>query len=67
MITQLKEGKYYLEDPTGLVLMSLNKTDFQSGLFTENCFVLAEGYYYNGLFRVKTLGLPPPEEANATR
>uniref|UniRef100_A0A8C9G502 DNA polymerase epsilon subunit 2 n=1 Tax=Pavo cristatus TaxID=9049 RepID=A0A8C9G502_PAVCR len=41
MITQLKEGKYFLEDPTGVVQLDLSK--FHSGLYTESSFVLAEG------------------------
>uniref|UniRef100_A0A2K6GSJ1 DNA polymerase II subunit 2 n=1 Tax=Propithecus coquereli TaxID=379532 RepID=A0A2K6GSJ1_PROCO len=41
MITQLKEGKFFLEDPTGTVQLDLSK--FHSGLYTEACFVLAEG------------------------
>ena len=67
MITQLKEGKYYLEDPTGAVQMDMSATRYQSGLFTENCFVLAEGYFDDGIFYVSAIGLPPPEEAKITR
>ncbi|XP_057162352.1 DNA polymerase epsilon subunit 2 isoform X2 [Ursus arctos] len=44
MITQLKEGKFFLEDPTGTVQLDLSKAQFHSGLYTESCFVLAEGY-----------------------
>ncbi|XP_055145459.1 DNA polymerase epsilon subunit 2 isoform X10 [Symphalangus syndactylus] len=43
MITQLKEGKFFLEDPTGTVQLDLSKAQFHSGLYTEACFVLAEG------------------------
>ncbi|XP_010209329.1 PREDICTED: DNA polymerase epsilon subunit 2-like isoform X1 [Tinamus guttatus] len=43
MITQLKEGKFFLEDPTGVVQLDLSKAQFHSGLYTESCFVLAEG------------------------
>jgi len=67
MITQLKEGKFYLEDPTGSVQMDLSATKFHTGLFTENCFVLAEGSYDDGIFYVNAIGLPPPEESSVTR
>ncbi|EHH63599.1 hypothetical protein EGM_16600, partial [Macaca fascicularis] len=48
MITQLKEGKFFLEDPTGTVQLDLSKAQFHSGLYTEACFVLAEGRAYYG-------------------
>ena len=67
MITQLKEGKYYLEDPTGAVQIDLSLCKYHTGLFTENCFVLAEGFYDDGIFNVMAIGLPPPEEASVTR
>ncbi len=35
MLTQLKEGKYYLEDPKGTVLLDLSKAQYSSGLFCE--------------------------------
>lgn len=67
MLTQIKEGKYFLEDPTGAVELDLSKTVFHTGLFTENCFVLAEGSYEEQIFKVAALGFPPPETASTTR
>jgi DNA polymerase epsilon subunit 2 len=67
MLTQLKEGKYYLEDPTGSVELDLSGTTFQNGLFAENCFVLAEGYWEDQIFYVTAMGLPPPEDAETSR
>ena len=32
-----------------------------NGLFAENCIVIAEGQYEEGIFVVHTLGFPPPE------
>ncbi|PWA22562.1 hypothetical protein CCH79_00015177, partial [Gambusia affinis] len=58
MITQLKEGKFYLEDPSGT---------FHSGLYTESCFVLAEGWYEDSVFHVNGFGFPPTEPSSATR
>ncbi|XP_002732910.1 DNA polymerase epsilon subunit 2-like [Saccoglossus kowalevskii] len=67
MLTQLKEGKYFLEDPTGAVQLDLSQADFHSGLFTENCFVLAEGWYEDEVFHINAFGFPPPEPADTTR
>ncbi|KAK3092347.1 hypothetical protein FSP39_001653 [Pinctada imbricata] len=67
MLTQLKEGKWYLEDPTGAVQLDLTEANFHTGLFTENCFVLAEGWYEDEVFHVNAFGFPPPEPARTTR
>ncbi|CAL1538535.1 unnamed protein product [Lymnaea stagnalis] len=67
MLVQLKEGKWYLEDPTGHVQLDFTQAKFQSGLFTENSFVLAEGWYEDGIFYVEAFGLPPPEASETTR
>ncbi|KAF7656627.1 hypothetical protein LDENG_00038700 [Lucifuga dentata] len=58
MVTQLKEGKFYLEDPTGT---------FHNGLYIESCFVLAEGWYEDSVFHVNGFGFPPTEPSSATR
>ncbi|KAI2654017.1 DNA polymerase epsilon subunit 2 [Labeo rohita] len=58
MITQLKEGKFYLEDLSGT---------FHSGLYTESCFVLAEGWYEDSVFHVNAFGFPPTEPSSFTR
>ena len=44
MLTQVTHGKYSLEDPTGAVTLDLSETKFHTGLYTENCFVLVEGW-----------------------
>ncbi|VVC86913.1 unnamed protein product [Leptidea sinapis] len=61
LLTQLTEGKYYIEDPTGSVVLDMTQTRYHSGLFTENSFVLAEGYYDDKTFHVMGLVLPPSE------
>ena len=43
MLTQIKHGKYSLEDPTGNVDLDMSQAKFHRGLYTENCFVLVEG------------------------
>ncbi|GBP56402.1 DNA polymerase epsilon subunit 2 [Eumeta japonica] len=61
LLTQLTEGKYYLEDPTGSVLLDISQTRYHSGLFTESSFVLAEGYFEDQTLHVMGLVLPPAE------
>uniref|UniRef100_A0A8C2BY21 DNA polymerase epsilon subunit 2 n=1 Tax=Cyprinus carpio TaxID=7962 RepID=A0A8C2BY21_CYPCA len=65
MITQLKEGKFYLEDPSGAVQLNISK--FHSGLYTESCFVLAEGWYEDSVFHINAFGFPPTEPSSFTR
>ncbi|XP_035884614.1 DNA polymerase epsilon subunit 2 isoform X3 [Phyllostomus discolor] len=67
MITQLKEGKFFLEDPTGTVQLDLSKAQFHSGLYTESCFVLAEGWFEDQVFHVNAFGFPPTEPSSTTR
>ncbi|XP_035388710.1 DNA polymerase epsilon subunit 2 isoform X1 [Electrophorus electricus] len=67
MITQLKEGKFFLEDLTGSVQLNLSKAQFHSGLYTESCFVLAEGWYEDSVFNVSAFGFPPVEPSCTTR
>ncbi|NP_035263.1 DNA polymerase epsilon subunit 2 [Mus musculus] len=67
MITQLKEGKFFLEDPTGTVQLDLSKAQFHSGLYTEACFVLAEGWFEDQVFHANAFGFPPTEPSSTTR
>ena len=67
MLTQMKEGLFWLEDPTGVVKLDLEKALFHTGLYTENCFVLAEGDYDDGVLKITALGFPPAEPASVTR
>ncbi|CAB1461127.1 unnamed protein product [Pleuronectes platessa] len=79
MITQLKEGKFHLEDPSGTVQLEMSKAisfnlfvlacqqRFHNGLYTESCFVLAEGWYEDSIFHVNGFGFPPTEPSSATR
>ncbi|KAK9848386.1 hypothetical protein WJX84_000167 [Apatococcus fuscideae] len=61
-ISQLREGQYSLEDVSGSVALDLQHAETTSGLFTENCIVLAEGQMQlNKTFRVRALGFPPLE------
>ena len=67
MLTLLKEGRFYLEDPTGAVELDLSQCVFHTGLFVENSLVLAEGLYEDKVFHLKAIGFPPPETSAETR
>ncbi|KAK7945188.1 hypothetical protein WMY93_000916 [Mugilogobius chulae] len=41
--------------------------EFHNGLYTESCFVLAEGWYEDAVFHVNGVGFPPTESSSATR
>ncbi|CAJ0953394.1 unnamed protein product [Ranitomeya imitator] len=41
--------------------------EFHSGLYTESCFVLAEGWYEDKVFHINAFGFPPTEPSNTTR
>ncbi|XP_055613280.1 DNA polymerase epsilon subunit 2 [Uranotaenia lowii] len=67
LLTQLTEGKFYLEDPTGVVPIDLSQTVFSSGLFCEGCFVLACGKYRDGTLKIEEMGFPVTELASSSR
>lgn len=66
LLTQLTEGKFYLEDPTGSIMLDMTQTRYHSGLFTESSYVLAEGYYDDKTLYVMGLVLPPSENRAAS-
>ena len=67
MVVQLKDSKYFLEDPSGVVPIDLSTCRYQSGIFTESCIVLIEGTFVEGVLRVKAIGHPPIETAENSR
>jgi DNA polymerase epsilon subunit 2 len=66
-LLQVSEGKYYLEDPTGMVQLDLTHAVYYGGLFVENSFVLVNGYYEDKIIKVSTIVLPPGEEYHNSR
>ncbi|CAB1330589.1 unnamed protein product [Coregonus sp. 'balchen'] len=56
MVTQLKEGKFYLEDPSGTVQLNLSKA------ISFHC-----GWYEDSVFHVNAFGFPPTEPSSTTR
>nr|CAD7430037.1 unnamed protein product [Timema monikensis] len=63
LLTQLREGRYFLEDPSGIVQLDM----YHTGLHCENCFVLAEGWYEDKIFHIQGVGFPPPEPSKSSR
>ncbi|KAK4884432.1 hypothetical protein RN001_000703 [Aquatica leii] len=61
-ILQVSEGKYYLEDPSGIVELDLSHAKYYGGFFVENSFILVDGYYEDKILQVATVLLPPGEE-----
>lgn len=66
MLSQLQEGKFYLEDLDGKVRIDLSQTEFTMGLFTEQTVVISEGTYKDQLFHASSIGFPPPELRSKT-
>ncbi|KAI8991954.1 DNA polymerase alpha/epsilon subunit B-domain-containing protein [Mycotypha africana] len=62
MLTQLEEGKIYLEDEDANIELVLNNATYDYGLFTDGCFVIVEGVYgEDHRFHVQEIHLPPAE------
>ena len=53
--------------PKGLIGVLDYDYNFHTGLFTENSFVLAEGWYEDNIFNVEAFGFPPAEPSKITR
>ncbi|CEG77121.1 hypothetical protein RMATCC62417_11918 [Rhizopus microsporus] len=67
MLTQIEEGKLYLEDDDAHIELDISKTKYEYGLFTDGIFVLAEGIYgEDHVFHVTEISLPPAEARNLT-
>ncbi|CAK0783094.1 hypothetical protein CVIRNUC_006289 [Coccomyxa viridis] len=61
-ISQLQDGRYFLEDLSDALPIELSEAQTTSGFFTENCIVVAEGVLqHSGAFKVRALGFPPVE------
>ncbi|XP_049825569.1 DNA polymerase epsilon subunit 2 [Aethina tumida] len=66
-LLQVSEGKYYLEDPSGIVQLDLTHAKYHGGFFVENSFVLVNGHYEDRILHVSTMILPPGEEYKDSR
>ena len=67
-ISQLEDGRFFLEDPTGRVPLDLRGATATAGFFAENCVVLAEGELHpaSRVFVARALGMPPVEPREET-
>mmetsp|Transcript_5497 Transcript_5497/g.20762 ORF Transcript_5497/g.20762 Transcript_5497/m.20762 type:complete len:632 (-) Transcript_5497:1071-2966(-) len=70
-LSQLEDDRFFLEDLTGQIQIDVSHAATSSGLFTENCIVVAEGEVRkDGVFEARALGFPPgearEESANAS-
>ncbi|XP_057662767.1 DNA polymerase epsilon subunit 2 [Diorhabda carinulata] len=64
---QISEGKWSLEDPTGIVELNLTHAKYHAGFFNENCLVLVNGYYEDPILHVSSIVLPPGEDYKSSR
>ena len=67
-VSQLEDGRFFLEDPTGRVPLDLRGATTTAGFFCENCVVLAEGELHPAtrVFAARALGMPPVEPREET-
>ncbi|XP_077236246.1 DNA polymerase epsilon subunit B2 [Tasmannia lanceolata] len=67
VISQLEDGRFFLEDLTAAVPINLSNAKITSGFFVENTVIVAEGELLpNGVFEVSTCGFPPLEDRDAS-
>ncbi|GAX28511.1 DNA polymerase epsilon subunit 2 [Fistulifera solaris] len=63
VLVQVEEGRYYLEDPTGQVPLSLQQASVVDEFYvTEHCILLVEGTFHQDTLIVHRLGHPLLEE-----
>ncbi|XP_044739127.1 DNA polymerase epsilon subunit 2 [Chrysoperla carnea] len=61
LLTQVNEGKWFIEDPTGILQLDLTNARYHVGLFTENCIVLCDGTFEEKTLIVQGMAHPPVE------
>ncbi|KAH1001037.1 hypothetical protein HUJ04_013299 [Dendroctonus ponderosae] len=61
-LLQTAEGKFALEDPTGLVNLDLTHAEYRPGFYLENSLVLVTGYYEDKVLHVSTMIMPTGED-----
>ncbi|KAI9490313.1 DNA polymerase alpha/epsilon subunit B-domain-containing protein [Zychaea mexicana] len=67
MLTQLEEGKIFLEDEDAHIELDLSSCAYDAGMFTDGTFALVEGLYGDDhIFHAEELGFPPPESRALT-
>ncbi|CAO3594701.1 unnamed protein product [Absidia cylindrospora] len=67
MMTQLDEGKIFLEDEDAHIELDLSTVVFETGLFTDGAFVVVTGVYgEDKVFHAEEIRFPPPEPRTMT-
>lgn len=67
VISQLEDGRFFLEDLTASIPVDLSEAKITTGLFVENTIIVAEGELQpNGTFQVLTCGFPPMENRSVS-
>ena len=68
-LSQLEDDRFFLEDLSGQIQVDVSNAATSSGLYTENCIVVAEGEVRkaDGVLEVRALGFPPAESREDTR
>ena len=68
-LSQLEDDRFFLEDLTWQIQVDVSNAATSSGLYTENCIVVAEGEVRkaDGVLEVRALGFPPAESREDTR
>ncbi|CAG9764814.1 unnamed protein product [Ceutorhynchus assimilis] len=61
-LLQVGDGKYVLEDPTGIVELDLTHAKYHPGFYVECCLVLVNGYYEDKILHVSTMIMPTGED-----
>ncbi|RKP11176.1 DNA polymerase alpha/epsilon subunit B-domain-containing protein [Thamnocephalis sphaerospora] len=68
MLSQLEEGRLFLEERDGSVELDLSDCTYSLGLFTENSFALVSGMLTDDqVFKVGVLAQPPVEDIQTTK
>ncbi|KJE88954.1 DNA polymerase epsilon subunit 2 [Capsaspora owczarzaki ATCC 30864] len=68
MLTQMEEGKLFLEDAGSTIELDLSQLEeVLTGIFTENCFVLTEGEVVGKVLKARWIGLPASESRETAR
>ena len=68
MLSQLKEGRYWLEDLDDRVELDLSAVESRMGFFTETCYVLVDGVYMDdGRLQVTQIAMPPCEKRQTSK
>ena len=59
VLTEIEDGNLFIEDTTGTIKLDMSNAIPTTGLFTENCIIIAEGQLReDGVFELSCMGFP---------